>query len=49
MSLGRIIDVFMAIVGVAGAFVIVSSANTAAIINAWGTAFSGGLHAAMGK
>lgn len=48
MSLGRVIDVFMAIVGVAMAFVVVSSANTANIITAWGNAFSGGLRASMG-
>jgi hypothetical protein len=49
MAVGRIFDIFAAIVGVAMAFVIVSSTNTAAIINAWGSAFSGGLKAAMGK
>lgn len=49
MQVGRIIDIFVAIVGVAMAFVIVSSANTAAIITAWGNAFSGSLSAAMGR
>jgi len=49
MQVGRVIDIFVAIVGVAMAFVIVSSANTAAIITAWGNAFSGSLSAAMGK
>jgi hypothetical protein len=49
MQVGRIIDIFVAIVGVAMAFVIVSSANTASIITAWGNAFSGSLSAAMGK
>lgn len=49
MQVGRIIDIFVAIVGVAMAFVIVSSQNTAAIITAWGNAFSGSLSAAMGK
>lgn len=48
MELGKFFDIFGAIVGVAMAFVVVSSKNTAAIITAWGTAFSGGLHAAMG-
>lgn len=49
MQFGRVIDIFVAIVGVALAFVIVSSANTAGIIKAWGDAFSGSLKAAMGK
>lgn len=49
MELGKFIDIFAAIVGVAGAFVIVSSPNTAAIITAWGNAFSGSLKASMGK
>ncbi len=49
MQVGRIIDIFVAIVGVAMAFVLVSSTNTAAIITAWGDAFSGSLSAAMGK
>lgn len=49
MAVGRIFDIFAAIVSVAMAFVIVSSSNTAAIITAWGNAFSGGLKAAMGK
>jgi len=49
MQLGRIIDVFAAIVSVGMAFVIVSSPNTAAIISAWGQAFSTSLSAAMGK
>ena len=49
MELGRIFDIFSAIVGVALALVVVSSSNTAAIITAWGNAFSGGLSAALGK
>lgn len=48
MSVGRIFDIFSAIVGVALAFVLVSSSQTANIINAWGGAFSGSLRAAMG-
>lgn len=48
MEIGRIFDIFAAIVGVAMAVVIVSSPNTASIITAWGNAFSGGLKAAMG-
>jgi hypothetical protein len=47
MQLGRIIDIFVAIVGVAMAFVIVSSPNTSTIITAWGTAFSTSLGSAM--
>jgi hypothetical protein len=31
------------------AFVIVSSSNTASIINAWGNAFSGSIKAATGR
>lgn len=49
MQLGRVIDIFVAIVGVAMAFVIVSSQYTAGIISAWGTAFSSSLSAAMGR
>lgn len=46
MALGRIFDIFAAIVTVAMASVIVTSQNTANIIKAWGDAFSGGLKAA---
>jgi hypothetical protein len=49
MELGKIFDIFSAIVGVALAFVIVSSTQTAAIIKAWGDAFSGSLKVATGK
>ncbi len=49
MAFGKIIDIFSAIVGVALAFVVVSSTNTANIITAWGNAFSGSLRASMGK
>lgn len=49
MALGKIVDIFAAIVGVAMAFVVVSSPNTANIINAWGNAFGGSLKASMGK
>lgn len=48
MEIGKFFDIFALIVSVAMAFVIVSSKNTANIINAWGTAFSGGLKAAEG-
>jgi hypothetical protein len=48
MALGRFFDIFASIVTVALAFVVVSSTQTANIINAWGQAFSGGLRAAMG-
>jgi hypothetical protein len=49
MAVGKVIDIFGALVGVALAFVVVSSKNTAAIINAWGSAFSGSLRASMGN
>lgn len=49
MSVGRIFDIFAAIVSVAMAFVLVGSKNTANIITAFGNAFSGGLKASMGK
>lgn len=49
MAFGKIVDIFAAIVGVAMAFVIVSSPNTANIIKAWGDAFSGSLSAAQGR
>jgi hypothetical protein len=49
MNIGRIFDIFMAIVGVGMATVIVSSKNTSTIIKAWGDAFSGSLSAAMGQ
>lgn len=48
MQVGRIFDIFAGIVGVAMAFVIVSSKQTASIISAWGSAFSGSLRAAIG-
>ena len=48
MSFGRIFDVALAIVAVAGAFVVVSSGNTANIVKAFGDSFSGGLRASMG-
>ena len=47
-AIGKAMGVFTAIVGVAMAWVLVSSANTANIITAWGSAFSGGLKAATG-
>lgn len=49
MALGRIIDIFAAIVSVGLVTVIVTSPNTAGIIKAWGDAFSSSLSAAMGK
>jgi hypothetical protein len=49
MALGRIIDIFAAIVSVALVTVIVTSPNTSAIIDAWGKSFSSSLSAAMGK
>lgn len=49
MQIGRIFDIFAAIVAVGLAFVVVSSPNTASIITAWGNAFSASLRSAMGK
>ncbi len=49
MAVGRIFDIFMAIVGVGMATVIVTNDNTAKIISAWGDAFSTSLKAAMNK
>lgn len=49
MAIGRIFDVFMAIVGVGMATVIVTSDKTAGIIGAWGDAFSKSMKAAMNK
>lgn len=48
MQFGRVFDIFAAIVSVALAFVLVSNTNTAAIIKAWGDAFSGSVRAAIG-
>ncbi len=49
MQLGRVFDIGMAIVMVAAAWVLVKSTQTAAIIKAFGAAFSGGLKAATGQ
>jgi hypothetical protein len=49
MQVGRIIDIFVAIVGVGMAYVLVSNPGTADIIAAWGKAFSSSLSAAMGN
>lgn len=49
MSADRIANVAAAIVGVALATTLVSSRNTASIINAVGSSFSGALRAAMGR
>lgn len=48
-ALALIIDIFAALVTVAMATVIVSSPNTAKIIQAWGEAFSGSVRAASGR
>jgi hypothetical protein len=48
MSFGRVFDIFASIVTVALAFVLVSNANTANIITAFGNAFSGSVKAAVG-
>jgi hypothetical protein len=49
MQWGRIFDVALAIVAVAGVTVAVGSSQTANIIKAMGSAFSGSLQAAEGR
>lgn len=49
MALDKFFAIFTAIIGVAMAMVLVTSTNTAAIIKAWGDAFSGSLKVATGK
>ena len=49
MQLGKIFDIAMAIVAVAGVTVAVSTPNTASVITSFGNAFAGSLRAAMGK
>ena len=49
MKLGRIFDFGMAIVVVAGVWVAVSSPQTAGVVNAFSSAFTGGLKAATGR
>ena len=49
MQWGKIFDIGMAIVAVAGVTVAVSSTQTAAIIKAFGDSFANSLSAAMGK
>lgn len=49
MQWGKIFDIGMAIVAVAGATVAVSSPNTASIIKSFGDSFANSLKAAMGK
>lgn len=49
MALGRVFDIFAAIVTVGMVALVVGSPNTASIITAWGNAFSGSMRAAMGK
>ena len=48
MEIGKIIDIFAAIVTVALAFVIVNGKNTVGLMKAWGNSFTGGLRAAEG-
>lgn len=49
MNFGRIFDIAIAIVVVAGVTVAVSSTQTAPIIGAFGDSFSNSLKAAMGN
>ena len=46
MQWGRIVDIFLGIITVAGAAIVVTSKYTAQIITAFGNAFTGGLKAA---
>jgi hypothetical protein len=48
-TMGRVFDIFAAIVTVATVAVVVQSPNSGPIIKAWGDAFGGSLRAAMGK
>jgi hypothetical protein len=48
MNVGRIFDILIAIVTVAGITAVVSSKNTQGDIKAFGSAFSGSLSAALG-
>lgn len=49
MNFARVIDIFAALVTVAGVMVVVTSPETANIIKAWGSAFSESTRAATGK
>lgn len=49
MVIGKIVDIALAIVAVAGVTVAVSSTQTANIISSFGNAFQGSLTAAMGQ
>lgn len=48
-QLGRIFDLFMTMLDIAGLTVLVTSPLTSNVINAFGNAFATGLRAAMGK
>lgn len=48
MSIARVFDVLLAIVGVAMATTIFSSPNTSSVVQAFGNAFSGSLRASLG-
>lgn len=48
-SVARVFDIFIALVGVAGAMVIVTSPQTANIITAFGGAFAESTRAATGR
>ena len=48
MQVGKVFDILIMIVAVAGITAVVSSANTQGDIKAFGSAFSGSLSAALG-
>lgn len=49
MQIGKIFDILGAIVGVAGITAVMGSPDSAAVIKAFGGAFSGSLSSALGK
>lgn len=49
LTFARIVDIFIALVGVAGAMVVFTSPETAPIIKAFGGAFADSTRAATGR
>lgn len=48
-QIGRVFDIFLTMLNIAGLTVLVTSPFTAGVINAFGNAFANGLRAAMGR